>query len=180
MSPSPFPDIYGDTTRNGNSKPIINGGNNNKLVVGSDGNKNMGRRVSKAFHGYQPSWANSKTNKLQNTWSYYPMNSAYNPSYNNMNNARRLSIGADSDDDEIDDQLDFTKTKSFETNQEKTSIFSRRYVSANRNQSIMRYQDILDQSTKAVNDINQDFNPAIFDVDEDTPIQRSASKYAKK
>jgi len=64
-----------------------------------------------------------------------------------------------SDDEDIDAELDFRKTKAQKTNNHNQSAnqntFSRRYVDVNRNQSIMRYQDILDQSKKAVNTINK-------------------------
>ena len=68
--------------------------------------------------------------------------------------------------------------------------FSKKYVDANRNQSIMRYQDILDSTQKAVNDIQRvseniqqnedDFAPHLLELDAPIIEQRRGSKYMKK
>merc|ERR1712228_732865 len=95
-------------------------------------------------------------------------------SYAHMNNDNV----SDSDDD-IADELDF-ETKTAVSSPKKK--FSQKYIEKNRNQLIMRHQDIFDQSTKAANDINDDgFSPQLLDDLDDSSfmIERRGSKYAQ-
>merc|ERR1712087_55191 len=119
------------------------------------------------------------------------MNNAYNNHQSYAHNSSKNQI-SDSDDD-IDDELDF-ETKTVVSSPKKK--FSQKYIGKNRNQSIMRYQDILDQSTKAVKNIEDspnyqqrvsgvgkdEFAPKLLDLNVDESsfmIERRGSKYSQ-
>ena len=179
---------YGSSRKNYNPNRLTSSLNKKRDSASGMG----GRRVSKAYHGYQPSWAQ---NKLATQFSYYNNggNMFDNMGYSEYTRPYSNSIYADGDsDDEIDDELDYRKQKQQPRKSEKQ--FSRKYVDANRNQSIMRYQDILDQSKKAVSSIQQqskrvseldniqqsedDFAPYLLEPDAPIIEQRRGSKYS--
>merc|ERR1712232_816814 len=74
----------------------------------------------------------------------------------------------DSDDD-LDDELDFEAQKKRNSSAVSSpkKKFNEKYVEKNRNQSIMRYEDIFRQSTKAVQDISD--SPNVASMDEFSP-----------
>ncbi len=102
VSPSPFIGATNESS-DGSAKPRINGN---------------GKRVSKAYHGYQPSWANTKANKLQNQWNYYQnhSNNGFHSFHQNRNSL--YSNNADSDDEDIDNELDINQWKNNSENKQ--------------------------------------------------------------
>merc|ERR1712176_1452729 len=65
----PITDNYGDNYFIASPSPFVTMKEDDGLNIINGHHNNNKRRVSKAYHGYQPSWA--KSNKLHNQFSYY-------------------------------------------------------------------------------------------------------------
>jgi len=152
-----------------------------------------GNSRSSGYHRYQPSWVDADRVAVpyhRNTANiYFPGGDALADGYGavpSMGDPSSYSIGRDSDDD-IDDDLDYRR-RGVEQQQPPSAQFSRRYIDLNRNQSIMRLQDIVDGAKSAEQDlvganqesINQfaEFVPKLLEPDSPIFERPRSSKYS--